>query len=110
MNPRLQRAIVTPAAALPAGQATGVITTSADTCPRLPSSNSAYDFLAGVPGAWVKLVRDMCFRAALMATGMFIVGARGPKLLAYSLAGSAVVEGAVLFIVDESANPRGLPR
>ena len=75
-----------------------------DVCPRLPSSNSAYDALRGVPGAWIRVGRDWIFRGVgLIGPGIYIgdkvLGKNRLSLwdsLVYGMAGSTMIEVFVL--------------
>lgn len=64
-------------------------------CPTLPSSNSAYDFVTGKPGAWMTVLRDMLARSALVGVGMAVAGERD-HLLRNALAGGVAIEAFVL--------------
>lgn len=71
-----------------------------EVCASLPSSNTAADFVRGVPGSGFRLVRDWFFRALLIRGGMEVVRIFGKTppddALALSLAGSLGIEVSVL--------------
>lgn len=64
-------------------------------CPTLPSALSAHRLLVGDPWAIFAVVRDVLFRAVLIGTGMWIVGARD-NLALNAIAGSVAIETFVL--------------
>ena len=71
-----------------------------DVCASLPSSNTAADFVRGVPGSGLRLLRDWFFRGLLIRGGMEVVRLFGKKppedALWLALAGSLGIEVSVL--------------
>lgn len=62
----------------------------------LPSSNSAYGWVAGVPNAGQYLVLHFIGRSVIIGGGLWLGGFRGEKLVRGALAGAALFEAALL--------------
>lgn len=62
----------------------------------LPSASSAEDLVAGKEGSLPRVVFHLVGRSALIGLGIAVAGARGKKLIVYSLAGGASIEAFVL--------------
>ena len=62
----------------------------------LPSASSADDLVKGKEGALPRVVFHWVGRSVLIGTGLAVAGARGKKLIGYSLAGGAAIEFFVL--------------
>lgn len=69
-------------------------------CASLPSSDSAYKLIKGDPKGLVEVVGTTLVRAALIATGIYVVGKvlkeDDPHLARNSLAGALSIEAFVL--------------
>lgn len=63
---------------------------------KLPSGESATEFLQGEPGSTWRLLSHYLARSAILGAGLAVAGARGKELVKYSLAGGAAIEAFVL--------------
>ncbi len=85
----------------PAAQAAQLAAPAPDACqvcPKLPSSDSAYQLLQGDPNAIWLMLRDFVGRSALVGSGMYLAGER-EHLVRNSLAGGAAIEFFVVLYI-----------
>lgn len=98
---------------LPAQQAIGAPCPVCAHCPSLPSSNSAYEAVTGVPGSLIKVGRDIVLRGALIYLGIWLYdlvrGYSDPHRFARSVAGAVGIEGFVLAWTKLNLPPRIQP-
>lgn len=62
----------------------------------LPSGNAALELMRGNTGALPKVVGTILGRGVLVASGLYLAGARGKKLTRYSLYSVGAIEAFVL--------------
>lgn len=62
----------------------------------LPSSNSAYALMSGVPGALPSLALHFVGRSAVIGTGLWFGGFRGRDVVKGAVAGAALFEVSLL--------------
>ena len=77
-------------------------------CPKLPSSDSAFQLLQGDPNAIWLIARDWIGRSALVGTGMWLAGERD-HLIRNSLAGGASIEVFVMLYIWWSTRDQPKP-
>lgn len=62
----------------------------------LPSGDAAVQLMRGDVSAVPSVLATFAFRSALVAAGLALAGARGKKLMTYTLAGTGAIEAGVL--------------